>query len=543
MGTFKTKFNPFAKSLQWVLDANLLKIKGSVDTKNDLPLTGNSENDCYIVKDTDRLYTWGISASSGTLDDWKDVGSSTEVDWSAITNKPSSSVINIDDAVDKKHEQGTDQKLDEGGVNEVAVVDVKDAVDKKHEQNTDTKLDENGTNEISASELVKNVYNVVLLAFKVAVQESLTLFNLVDGTVDEYEDENGIDTSSSINESYDSVNDLYSPTKLPLPTNTELLLHLNGVDGATSTSDSSINDFSIDFIGDAEIDNTEKKWGNTSCYFAGSSSPSGYSYLYVGDTSDFDFGSDNWTMEFQLMFESGYTSDPYSTFFAKYDPVGWKFNMYNSNLNFTGQFTAWQDLKWAWTPTVGIWYHIAVVRNGTTITCYVDGVSLGDKTGIVGALHNETSRKLEIGNYAGDGGAGQVKGWMDEILITTTAKYTSNFTKPSLPYEAPNNMTLISEPQSAESEPDSARIVILEEDVDSITLNTDLKAYISKDDGSTWAEATLSNEGNYDTSKKVLVANADLSLSGIGSGTDMVYKLVTDNEKDLKIHGTSLLWD
>lgn len=108
MSNYLRKFNPWTKKLQWVIDANLLKIKGSVNTKNDLPITGNSENDCYITKDTDRLYTWSISASSGTLDDWKDVGSTAEIDWSAITNKPSSSTSDIDDAVSKKHSQNTD---------------------------------------------------------------------------------------------------------------------------------------------------------------------------------------------------------------------------------------------------------------------------------------------------------------------------------------------------------------------------------------------------------------------------------------------------
>jgi len=46
----------------------------------------------------------------------------------------------IEDAVAKKHTQGTDQTLDSGGANEVAVADVKDAVTKKHTQNTDTEL-------------------------------------------------------------------------------------------------------------------------------------------------------------------------------------------------------------------------------------------------------------------------------------------------------------------------------------------------------------------------------------------------------------------
>ncbi len=39
---------------------------------------------------------------------------------------------NVSDAVSKKHDQNTDQYLDFGGANQVAVADVKDAVTKKH---------------------------------------------------------------------------------------------------------------------------------------------------------------------------------------------------------------------------------------------------------------------------------------------------------------------------------------------------------------------------------------------------------------------------
>jgi len=104
-------------------------------------------------------------------------------------------------------------------------------------------------------------------------------------------------------------------------------------------------------------------------------------------------------------------------------------------------------------------------------------------------------------------------------------------------------MTLISESFSAESEPNSARIVALEEDVNPITLNTHLKCYISKDDGDTWAEVILSDEGDFDNNKRILVGNADLSLSGIGSGTDMVYEFITHDNKALKLHAVALSWD
>jgi len=54
---------------------------------------------------------------------------------------------------------------------------------------------------------------------------------------------------------------------------------------------------------------------------------------------------------------------------------------------------------------------------------------------------------------------------------------------------------------------------------------------------------TLSDEGDYDGSRRVIVGNADLSVSGIGSGTDMEYKIETLNNKKLNVHASALRWD
>lgn len=134
MASFKAIVNPFTGNLTLIRADSAFHLKDGVDTYNDLPISGNTENDVRITADTDKMYTWGISSSSGQLTDWKEIGSSSSVDWSSIQNKPSSSVANIDDAVDKKHTQGTDQKLDDGGANEVVVADIKDAVSKKHDK-------------------------------------------------------------------------------------------------------------------------------------------------------------------------------------------------------------------------------------------------------------------------------------------------------------------------------------------------------------------------------------------------------------------------
>ena len=55
-----------------------------------------------------------------------------------------------------------------------------------------------------------NAFNIGLLGFKHAVNNGLTIFNLVDGIVDEFHDESGVDTSENANAAYDATNDLYS---------------------------------------------------------------------------------------------------------------------------------------------------------------------------------------------------------------------------------------------------------------------------------------------------------------------------------------------
>jgi len=52
--------------------------------------------------------------------------------------------------------------------------------------------------------------NIGLLGFKMAVNESLTVFNLVDGVVDEFNDESGTDEAEGSNDTYCGTDDYYS---------------------------------------------------------------------------------------------------------------------------------------------------------------------------------------------------------------------------------------------------------------------------------------------------------------------------------------------
>ena len=100
---------------------------------------------------------------------------------------------------------------------------------------------------------------------------------------------------------------------------------------------------------------------------------------------------------------------------------------------------------------------------------------------------------------------------------------------------------LVSEPFTANSAPSSARIVVFEENIATPTLNTDIIARVSRDGGSNFSQATLSDSGYVTGSsgQRILTGTAD--VSGQPSGTSMRWKLELRNNA-VKIHGVSLQW-
>ena len=63
---------------------------------------------------------------------------------------------------------------------------------------------------INTDAIEQNTFNSGVIGFKIAVNEGLTIFNLVDGVVDEFNSEAGIDTSENSNAVYNSSSDFYS---------------------------------------------------------------------------------------------------------------------------------------------------------------------------------------------------------------------------------------------------------------------------------------------------------------------------------------------
>ena len=75
------------------------------------------------------------------------------------------------------------------------------------------------------------------------------------------------------------------------------------------------------------------------------------------------------------------------------------------------------------------------------------------------------------------------------------------------------------------------------------TVGTDLKAYVSRDDGTTWTLVTLVTKTP--ATGQIIVAARGVDISGQPSGRNMRYKITTHNQSAAKstfIHGASLAW-
>ena len=106
--------------------------------------------------------------------------------------------------------------------------------------------------------------------------------------------------------------------------------------------------------------------------------------------------------------------------------------------------------------------------------------------------------------------------------------------------------TAISTANTALTAPTTGDIVLLIENATgTATLNTHIKAYVSRNGGTGWDQATLVDKGSWGTNKKILTAN-NVAFSNSASGTDMRYKIEWANQsagsKETRVHATSLAW-
>ena len=105
-------------------------------------------------------------------------------------------------------------------------------------------------------------------------------------------------------------------------------------------------------------------------------------------------------------------------------------------------------------------------------------------------------------------------------------------------------MVLVSNSTTAEAVPTKGDVVLTyTNNAGTATLNTDLIASVSRDNGTTYTAVTLTGQGT--TGGETIASASGVDISGQPSGTSMVWKVATNNQSGSKktfINGVSLGW-
>ena len=395
--------------------------------------------------------------------------------------------------------------------------------------------------------------NIAILAFKTQSANNLAKFNLVDQVIDEYKDDAGLATKTNT-----AVSGITATTGYVASVNvtdgddsyTKMLLHMEDTalasTGAGHNSGVAVNPTTL---GASSRSSTYSKFGS---YSMGTTGGSGIKFAYLSAWND--WGSQDITIDFWYRFATFPTSPGGALFCGDVDSQYIGIRHHHPTINSPQAYNS--GAQWGSAETgsknnylQNTWYHIAVVHNSGVIKCYIDGVE---------DLSVNTSGSCVTGsgfNIMGDwGGAGTkypLAGcYMDEFRLSVgIARWTSNFTPYTEAYGtvvANATGTVISTANTALSAPTTGDIVLLMENAyGTATLNTDIKAYISRNGGTGWDQVTLQDKGSWGTNKKILTAN-NVAFSNSASGTDMRYKIEWANQsagsKVTRVHATSLAW-
>ena len=203
-----------------------------------------------------------------------------------------------------------------------------------------------------------------------------------------------------------------------------LLLHGNGANGSTTITDSSPTPKTVTAVGNAQISTAvADPFGNSTkgvIAFDGTGD-----YLSIADSSSFDLGTGNFTIEtWAYIAETGdYTLYSHA---ATGGPM-------LLSLNGTFRFRSFgvADVVVASAlPSTNTWVHIAASRNGTATKLFFNGVQTGSTA--TDTADYTVAASVFIGSDTGAPGALEFNGYIDDLRITKgVARYTSNFTPPT----------------------------------------------------------------------------------------------------------------
>ena len=207
-------------------------------------------------------------------------------------------------------------------------------------------------------------------------------------------------------------------TPLPVTTNTSLLL---GCDTGAFYDLSNIGN-PISQSGSPVVTTQVSPFSSVteSYYFDGSS------YLPIPNSASLSFGTGNFTFE-GWFYASSLSGSDSIVFSAGNSGFGC---ILRSNAIVTFQSFVAYNNTFSTTLSNNTWYYIAISRTGSTITCYLNGTSIGS------ASNSTNYAQSTVGAIGADEtGGSKFNGYINNLRITKgVARYTATFTPPTAPF-------------------------------------------------------------------------------------------------------------
>ena len=168
-------------------------------------------------------------------------------------------------------------------------------------------------------------------------------------------------------------------------------------------------------------------------------------YLSIPANSTLALGSSNFTVECWVYFNSVVANQTIIGQFIYNSSASW--NIYTTNTGTLNYYFSTGGLTWdlanavsIGSVTTGVWYHVALVRNGSTFTPYLNGVA-GTTTTSSAAVFTSTPT-FNIG--AAGNPAAYFNGYISNVrILKGTALYITNFLPPAAPLNAITNTVLL----------------------------------------------------------------------------------------------------
>ena len=204
--------------------------------------------------------------------------------------------------------------------------------------------------------------------------------------------------------------------------------------------DNSTNNFAITVAGNTSISSFDPFVPNTSYssygsgYFDGSGD-----YLTAPSSSAFDFGTGSFTVECWVNLTAYTANGPIIDFGNGNSTTRLALIQANSS----GSFMWYQGVTGSIiTSSIAVslntWNHVAIVRNGTACTMYINGISAGTATN----SQSYSDANCFIGKL--NDAAFYISGYITDLrVVKGTAVYTTAFTPPSAPLTAIANTSLL----------------------------------------------------------------------------------------------------